>query len=239
MWQKFDSLYTAWLLQDLTFFFLLFGKIVIVSKVRDFLSIKHAQWLFSLILNIGEHGDRKTAPRPGSGFGLGLALELGLGAIFLEPRAHGMMFKRITRKLNYFHQLIKVKKRQYSISRLYCIWDNTNVRARKINGLFKAIVWIIAPDATPPRRIIYRQERLFLFFGCKWFSSKVKQNVKVKFVLIFRCSSSRIKWFWQSNSYSSSSIFCVAVCKHKEQFQVSYYHYYIVQPWFWYTVSLI
>ena len=167
MWQKFDSLYTAWLLQDLTFFFLLFGKIVIVSKVRDFLSIKHAQWLFSLILNIGEHGDRKIAPRPG--FGLGLALELGLGAIFLEPRAH-------------FHQLIKVKERQYSISSLYCIWDNTNVRTRKTNGLFKAIVWIITPDTTPPRRVIYRQKRLFLFFGCKWFSIKVKQNVKVKFI---------------------------------------------------------
>ena len=165
------------------FFLSFFGKIVIVSKVRDFLSIKHAQWLFSSILNIGEHGDRKIAPRPGSGFGLGLALELGLGAIFLEPRAHVMMFKRITRKLNYFHQLIKVVfNRQYSISSLYCIWDNTNVRTRKTNGLFKAIVWIIAPDATPPRRIIYRQERLFLFFGYKWFSSKVKQNVKVKFI---------------------------------------------------------
>ena len=165
------------------FFLSFFGKIVIVSKVRDFLSIKHAQWLFSSILNIGEHGDRKIAPRPGSGFDLGLALELGLGAIFLEPRAHVLMFKRITRKLNYFHQLIKVVfNRQYSISSLYCIWDNTNVLTRKTNGLFKAIVWIIASDSIPPRRIIYGQERLFLYFGCKWFSSKVKQNVRVTFI---------------------------------------------------------
>ena len=38
-----------------------------------------------------------------------------------------MMFKRNVRKLNYFHQLIRVKKRQYSLSSLCCIWDNTNV----------------------------------------------------------------------------------------------------------------
>ena len=38
-----------------------------------------------------------------------------------------MMFKRIIKKLNYFHQLITVKKGKYSLSSLCCIWDNTNV----------------------------------------------------------------------------------------------------------------
>ena len=45
MWQKFHSLYTVRLLQDLNkLFFLAFGKIV--SKVWNFFSIEHAQWFF-------------------------------------------------------------------------------------------------------------------------------------------------------------------------------------------------
>ena len=45
-----------------------------------------------------------------------------------------------------------------------------------------AIIWIIASNATSPRCIIYRRKRLFLWFRYKWFSSKVKQNGKVKFI---------------------------------------------------------
>ena len=143
-----------------------------------------------------------------------------------------MMFKRIIRTLNYFHQLIKVKKGQYSLSSLCCIWDNTNViveRERQMVCSKWSSEW--SYQTLPHQDVLFIDQNVYFFsLGVNSFLAKLSRMSKWCFVLILRCSSSRIEWFQHSNSYSSSSIFCVAACKHKEQYQVCYYHYYIVKP---------
>ena len=143
-----------------------------------------------------------------------------------------MMFNRITRKLNYFHQLIRVKKRQHSLSSLCCIWDNTNViieRERQMVCLKRSSEQSL--QTLPHQDVLFIDENVYFFsLGVNGFLAKLSRMSKCSlFVLIFRCSFSIIEWFQQSNSYSSTSFFCVAACKHKEQFQVCYCHYYIVQ----------
>ena len=120
------------------------------------------------------------------------------------------MFKWIIRKLNYLHLLIKVKKRQYSLSSLCCIWDNTNVKVeREIQMVCLKRSSEQSLQTLPHQEVLFMDENVY-FFSLDINGSLAKLSRISEwslFVLIFRCSSSRIGWFQQSNSYCSSSIF--------------------------------
>ena len=109
------------------------------------------------------------------------------------------------------------------------IWDNTIVnveRERRKVCLKWSSEWLFQTlSHQNVLRLGKRRKRLFLFFENNWFSSKVKQNVKVKFIWCnfpFRFFKD---WMIPSIKFLLLLLhFLRCFIKHKEQCPVCYYY---------------